>query len=119
MIHTFISAALSAAAAAAVSFNLESRSAENRWGLKGSGVGADHGEVAGFSRPGAPSQLDRCHTSAAHACLTDSQEHGNTPTRRPITARHSAASADGGRGREGTSARGRREIYDSRSETLL
>lgn len=78
MIHTFISAALSAAAAAAaVSFNLQSRSAENRWGLKGSGVGADRGEVAGFSRPGAPSQLDRCHTSAAHACLTDSQEYGD------------------------------------------
>lgn len=50
MIHTFISSVLSVHAA---SFNLESRSAQNRWGLKGAGVQPARGEVAGLSAPGA------------------------------------------------------------------
>lgn len=71
MIRTFPAAALSVNAA--VSFNLLRRSAENRWGFKGAGVQADCGEVAGFSGSGALTKLDRCHTSAARAWLTDFQ----------------------------------------------
>lgn len=78
MIRTFLAAALSVNAA--VSFNLLRRSAENRWGFKGAGVPADCGEVAGFSGSGALTKLDRCHTSAARAWLTDFQGHSAVAT---------------------------------------
>lgn len=113
MIRTFISAGLGVNAA--VCSNLLRGSAENRWGLKGAGIQADCEEVAGFSGSGALTKLDRCHTSAARAWLTDFQGHSAVAAdnRSPPTCSISRRST-WGRTR-GSDAK----IYESQSKTAL